>query len=65
VCGVPVDARSLLLEAVALQQLQHPHVVRVFGVVVQPSMAVVMEYVSMGPLSRYVFCTGSMGRMEF
>ncbi len=56
-CAIPVDARSLLHEAAALQQLQHPHVVRVFGVVVQPSMAVVMEFVSLGPLSRYVCWT--------
>ncbi len=57
-CGisdVAEDARSLLHEAAALQKLQHPHVVRVFGLAVQPSMAVViMEYVSLGPLSRYV-----------
>jgi serine/threonine protein kinase len=52
--GVAVDARSLLHGAAALQELQHPHVVRVFGLAMHPSMAVVMEYVSLGPLSRYV-----------
>ena len=47
-------ASNLRSEAAALQQLQHPHVVRVFGVCLAPHVAVIMEFVSLGSLARWI-----------
>ena len=52
---------ALLAEAAALCSLQHPHVVRVFGYCTSPELAVVMEYVAWGSLSRWITANRDKG----
>lgn len=47
-------AASLVLEASALNRLQHPNVVRVYGFCEKPELMVVMEYCAMGSLSQWI-----------
>ena len=55
-------SEALLAEASALCELQHPHVVRVFGFCTTPDLAVVMEYVAWGSLTHWI--TANKGKHD-